>query len=115
MVLPSNFNFKFLEAYLHDYHDKQIIEFLKFGFPVDCTPPVKNPGIPTNHNGAIDFPAQVQEQLDSEVALGGILGPFKEIPFSNPRFSPLNSVPKKDSSNRRLILDLSFPAWCVSK
>ena len=39
-----------------------------------------------------------------------ILGPFKANPFSdNIVISPLNSVPKKDPSERRIILDLSYP------
>ena len=39
-----------------------------------------------------------------------IIGPFKENPFhSGIKISPLNSVPKKDSFERRVILDLSFP------
>ena len=38
------------------------------------------------------------------------MGPFLFPPFGDPRYSPLNSVPKKDSSERRLILDLSFPS-----
>ena len=39
-----------------------------------------------------------------------MLGPFSEIPFSNKCcISPLNTVSKKDLSQRRVILDLSFP------
>lgn len=33
-----------------------------------------------------------------------VLGPFKKNPFS-----PLNSLPQKDTSERRVILDLIFP------
>ena len=40
---------------------------------------------------------------------GAILGPFTENPFQCSVFlSPLNSVPKKDSNERRIILDLSY-------
>ena len=39
-----------------------------------------------------------------------ILGPFKCNPFeSGIKISPLNSLPKKDTVERRVILDLSFP------
>ena len=31
--IPSNFNFPFLEQQLADYHDKDLIQFLKYGFP----------------------------------------------------------------------------------
>ena len=110
ILLPSKFNFEFLETELHNYNDKMILEFLKFGFPVDCTPTNSDPGIPSNHSGASDFPDEINYLLDKETKLGGFLGPFSEPPFSDPRYSPLNSVPKKDSHERRLILDLSFPA-----
>ena len=85
------------------------MELLKYGFPVDCKTILPDPGMPNNHKGATDFSEEVQKQLDKEVKLGGFLGPFNKIPFTNPRFSPLNSVPKKESTDRRLILDLSFP------
>ena len=65
--------------------------------------------MPKNHKGARDFLAEVRTILNKEVEMGGILGPFSKSPFDSPRFSPLNSVPKRDSDERRLILDLSFP------
>ena len=40
---------------------------LKFGFPVNCIPPLNNPGIPVNHKGATNFLVEVQKQLDAEV------------------------------------------------
>ena len=107
--LPTKFNFQFIESELKDYNDPQVVEFLKFGFPVDCCLPSTDLGIPLNHKGATEFPAQIQQLLDKEVKLGDFIGPFKCSPFPNPRYSPLNYVPKKDSDERRLILDLSFP------
>ena len=39
-----------------------------------------------------------------------MLGPFRELPFEREFcISPLNTVSKKDSDERRVILDLSFP------
>ena len=109
IVLPSKFNFEFIETQLQGYHDDSLIDMLKYGFPVDCLLAGKGPPIPINHKGATEFSEQVQLLLDKEVKLGGVLGPFNSSPFTNPRYSPLNSVPKKDSVDRRLILDLSFP------
>ena len=38
------------------------------------------------------------------------MGPFKVNPFNQPiGISPLNTRDKKDSSEKRIILDLSFP------
>ena len=48
--------------------------------------------------------------MEKEVLNKAIVGPFKNNPFSfGIKISPLNSVPKKDTSERRVILDLSFP------
>ena len=41
---------------------------------------------------------------------GTIIGPFKESPFGkDARYSPLDAIPKKDSAEFRIILNLSYP------
>ena len=47
--------------------------------------------------------------LEKECQNAAIIGPFKENPTSGIKLSPLNSLPKKDTTERRVILDLSFP------
>ena len=48
--------------------------------------------------------------LEKESNSNAILGPFNENPFqSGLKITPLNSVPKKDTTERRIILDLSCP------
>ena len=45
--------------------------------------------------------------------MGSVIGPFKYNPFSNSIIlSPLNSIPKKYVTERRIILDLSHPKGC---
>ena len=62
------------------------------------------------HNGAKQFSSAVQKYLLKEKSYGAILGPFAENPFiCNIVLSPLNTVPKTEPSERRIILDLSFP------
>ena len=107
--LPSKFNFDYLERELVNYGDKQVTEFLRYGFPVDCRPGFGSSEVQANHKGAMEFPQEVVSLLQKEVRLGGTLGPFPASVFKNPKFSPLNSVPKKDSDEHRLILDLSMP------
>jgi hypothetical protein len=47
--------------------------------------------------------------LRKEASYGSITGPFESNPFECQfKISPLNSVRKKDSSGKRVILDLSF-------
>ena len=48
--------------------------------------------------------------MSSERAHHAVIGPFSHNPFSCPvAVSPLNSVPKPDTTERRIILDLSWP------
>ena len=63
-----------------------------------------------NHTGATEYPDSLLEYLEKEAENKSILGPFKCNPFKTPiKISPVNSVPKKDTEERRVILDLSFP------
>ena len=56
---------------------------------------------PRTHRGALTY-------ISSEISLGRVAGPF-----ANPAFhdgfvaSPLNAVAKRDSNERRVIVDLS--------
>ena len=109
ILLPSSFNFDYLEHELSHYKDKQIIQFLKYGFPLGHDGSTGSRVVPKNHAGARFYHKQVRELLDKEVRLKAAIGPFREPPFENSCFSPLNSVPKK-GTERRLILDMSFPA-----
>ena len=86
--------------------NNEIIAGLIFGKAQQnrCTP-----AIVINHKGAKDFPVQMQNYLKKEKSHGAILGPYKQNPFCcNIAVSPLNSVPKKETDERRIILDPSF-------
>lgn len=64
-----------------------------------------------NHQGALLFPDVIDSYLSAETGLHAVIGPFSVNPFSCPvALSPLNSVPKQDSLERRIIVDLSWPA-----
>ena len=76
-------------------------DYEKYGFPVSQL---------RNHSGAINYPDELDIYLEAELARHSIAGPFLSPPFSGRMaISPLNSVPKKDSAERRIILDLSWP------
>ena len=63
-----------------------------------------------NHKGATDFPSTVDSFLSLELELGAVIGLFNSNPFSRPIvITPLNSVPKPQSFERRMILDVSWP------
>lgn len=99
-------------SYLSDYHDNVIVDYLEFGWPVGYD--YDQFGFPVsqlrNHSGATNYPSDLDIYLDTELARHSVAGPFSCPPFSGRlAVSPLNSVPKKDSAERRIILDLSWP------
>ena len=72
--------------------------------------PLTNGLAKVNHKGALQFPDAINHYLASEHSNNTLLVPFFINPFPNrTASSPLNSVPKRDSDERRVILDMSFP------
>ncbi|MES9902603.1 MAG: hypothetical protein ABW168_07960 [Sedimenticola sp.] len=109
----ENMNFSFMRHMLASYNDKIVCEFLEFGFPLGC---IKEPCQNTsksfrNHKGAREFPVEINKYFVKEMEHKTVLGPFKHNPFKKSAMilSPLNSVPKNNTEERRIILDLSFP------
>ncbi len=96
---------------LVSYRDKIIVQYLMYGWPIGAYSNVPSSNaVPRNHAGARDFPQDVLRYLHKEVSLGASLGPFAINPMpGKAHLSPLNSVPKKGSQTRRIIVDLSFP------
>lgn len=89
---------------------RELLDFIKYGFPMGYLGPESQYDQNYNHSSAEQFPAHIEKFLENEISLGGVLGPFNAKPFSPwLHSSPLMSRPKKDSDNRRIIADLSFP------
>ena len=110
--VDSCWQFDYLQQELQNYHDLEVIEFLKYGWPSNRMPGAPPPIINTvNHASAMNYPTFIDEYLRKELAHGAIMGPFEEIPFSMNRIgvSPLSTRPKRNTNDRRAILDLSFP------
>ena len=109
--VKSNWNLQLLEDLLVDYKDKEIVEWLKYGWPTGRLPGAKEPQIwGKNHKGAEEHPQALKEYTQKELRNNAIMGPYQKIPFNGKiGISPLSTRPKKDSEERRVILDLSFP------
>lgn len=99
---------------LLDNKDKVIGEYLEFGTPIGFQGCLNvNEIVIKNHKGASEFSSDIYKYLRKEASYGYSIGPFESNPFDCQfKISPLNSVTKKDSSERRVILDLSFPLGC---
>ena len=90
--------------------DGSLMDMLQYGFPVGFEGGVRPRESLSNHSSAVKFPSDIKKFLEKECGLGAMLGLFQEPPFQGwDRVNPLMSRPKRDSSERRLILDLSFP------
>ena len=71
-----------MDSLLHDYHDKEVVEFLRYGWPANRLPSMPTPAVSfLNHKSATDHPRFVQKYLEKELALGAVMGPFENIPF----------------------------------
>ena len=88
-------------------------DFLEYGWPVGYD--FSLCGFPCsqlqNHQSALLFPDAIDSYLLAERRRQAVIGPYLFNPFSCPvALSPFNSVPKQDSSERRIFIDLSWPA-----
>ena len=103
-------NLDVFENLLVDYPDKEIIQFLKFGWPINHDGRQYSNGICENWKGANLHASQVNKYLKPELLYKSVIGPFRANPFVQKiGISPLNTRNKKESTEKRIILDLSFP------
>ena len=107
----SGWNIELLEELLQDYHDKEIVEWIRFGWPTGRLPTLPNPQLNySNHKGAVEHPEALKKYIKKEKEKGAVMGPYNNIPFnSKVGISPFSTRAKKHSQDRRIILDLSFP------
>ena len=94
----------------HLLDDKSLVDMLAFGFPVGyqaSEPPAL--GV-RNHSSAVRNPLHVHKYLQVERSHQAIAGPFRAPPF-RPWFrtNPVMTRPKRDSTDFRVILDMSYP------
>jgi len=108
--IPSRLNIQEWESRLRDYGDRDLVSFLKYGFPLGYSSTDLPASVLKNHSGATQFPEVIDSYLETEISDSNILGPFFNNPLSGLVFvSPLNTVPKRDSVDRRIIADFSYP------
>ena len=110
LPVPSRLNVQLWRDLILHYPDNIICEFLEFGWPLGYC----SEAIPVfdlqNHRGALNFPVAVKTNLTSEIQLGQVVGPFNVPPFAAAFIVfLLKTVPKRDSSKRRVIVNFSWP------
>ena len=98
------------EQWLEGYEDQRVIDYLRYGWPLNASDTHQDATIPRNQAGARQHPDKIRAYLQKELDEGSIIGPFKKNPFGKfARFSPLDTRPKRDSDDLRVILNLSHP------
>ena len=108
--VPNHLNIQAWKDNLVEYEDNSLIDMLEFGFPIGYEKKEDPVSVLKNHKGATEFPDSINQYLSKEMENGLVLGPWSKNYFGSDMFvSPLNSVPKKNEGERRIISDLSFP------
>lgn len=105
-------NVDVLERELSGHPDRNfvdtLINCLRYGTHVGYTGPNK-PRVSRNLISANQHPDIVTSNLNKEISLGRVAGPFISSPLPNLQCHPLGVVPKKHSPEWRTIYHLSYP------
>ena len=75
-------NFDLWESLIDEYHDKVVLEFLKYGFPIGYSSKELPKSCSRNHKGAHDYPNDVDIHVNKEMSHEATKGPFKTPPFN---------------------------------
>ena len=106
----SQLNISVWRHYLADYVDHVVVGFLQFGWPINYTSSVLPQPTHTNHQSALAYPKDVQHYLSTELSFKALVGPLKENLLPDDVItSVLQTVYKRGSTTRRVVMDLSFP------
>ena len=108
--VPSGLNIPAWRRKADLIKDASLIDMLECGFPAGFTgSSIPRQGV-ANHGSGTKFPEDVRQYLGKECRLGAMLGPFAAPPFQGwNRLNPIMTRPKRASTERRVILDLSYP------
>ena len=112
--VPSDLNTDAWQHALRDYHDADIVNYLRYGWPASYTAPTPPTASHRNHPSALRHPTAVEAFIDKEIHKQALLGPFESPPFDTwCQISPLMTRDKKGEDGRttgkRVIVDLSYP------
>ena len=97
------------KAYLEKYWDKQLLQLIRYGFPLGFDKNTQLISSEINHSSAKKCPEDIAVYLEEEKTFGAILGPFQNPPISDLHVSPFLTREKPGANSRRVIVDLSFP------
>ena len=110
--VSTHWDLNLLGSLIEDFEDKQVVEFLRYGWPMSRSIlPLTNRSAKVNHKETLEFPDAINHILATEHSNNTLLGPFFTNPFPDrTASSPLNSMPKRDSDEHWVILNMTFPS-----
>ena len=90
ILVKTNLNLNLSANILTEYHDPQLLDYLRFGFPL-CVNYDTFDHVPStvNHLSATRFLDDVNIYFSTELAHNSIAGPFESVPFEKFHVSPL--------------------------
>ena len=104
------FNIDYWLQYLEHYEDRIVVDFLRFGWPINCRTHVLPLSTLRNHPSAAANYTCLTLYIAKELDHQSVMGPFHRNPFnSDCVISPLMCVPKRDTDELRIVHDMSFP------
>ena len=107
--IQTNLNLAKFEFYLEHYQDRIIVDFLRYGWPINCVGSLPSSTF-SNHPSAAKNSVFLRSYVHKELVHCSICRSFTSNPCDTDCvISPLLSVPKRDSDDLRVIHDLSFP------
>ena len=77
----SNWDLNTMEQWLEGYHDQKVIQFLKYGWPLNAKETAVNSEVPENQKGARTNKEDIRKYLKEEIENGSVIGPFTDNPF----------------------------------
>ena len=91
----SQLNIEQWQQELQGYWDVQLLDLLRFGFPLDFNRNASLKCEHKNHTSSVQYPEDVQVYLNEELKYGAIIGPFASTPISGHHISPFMTRGKK--------------------
>ena len=80
--MVSNVKIDKWKFHLSDYWDRQLLDLLEFGFPLDFDTNTVLNSSEENHASAKQFSSHVETYIREELKHGAILGPFEHKPIT---------------------------------
>ena len=110
LPIPSGLNITVWRCLLADFPDVTLVDYLEFAWLLDYTSGQIPVSTLSNHTKDPSDIAHIGKFIRKELDFKAMLGPFSAWPFVPwVQCSPMMTRPKKNSSDKRIIIDLSFP------